>query len=364
MKRMTKELRVVLILGLLCFLAAPSARAEVAVSISFSTFHDALAPHGHWVTAGAYGDCWYPGGVAAGWQPYTNGEWIYTDYGWTWVSYDPWGDYPFHYGTWTWADPYGWVWVPGYVWAPAWVSWCYSDAYVGWAPIPPSFAFGVSGYYGRPLVLSHSAYVFVPAGRMVGVNVSSVRLPAARNAAILPTVTKATRFSVSGGIVRNTALPVKTVERASHTTIRTVSIEQAKTRPMSMQATGAVRGNRVAVVSKGGPAAGASARPEKTTTRPMKSGTQKPLTARSESGSSKMSSSGGGKPSVKERRVEHTPPPAHVERETTTRKSTGESHAPSSSRERAAPAPRPAPKPTPHPAPKPAPKPEKKPQKD
>lgn len=363
MRSMTKGLRVFLILGLLCFLGAPAARADVAVSISFSTFHDALAPHGHWVTAGGYGECWYPGGVAAGWQPYTNGEWVYTDYGWTWASYDPWGDYPFHYGTWVWVDPYGWVWVPGYVWAPAWVTWCYSDSYVGWAPIPPSLVFGVSGYYGRPIVLAHSAYVFVPAGRMVGVNVSSVRLPVARNAAILPTVRKATRFSVSGGIVRNMALPVKTVERASHTTIRKVSIEQAKTRPMSLKATGAVQGNRVAVVSKGGPAAGAAAKPGKVTSKTTRTEThaQKPLAARSEAGSPKPVTHGGGKTTVHERHVvDHTPPPAHVEKETTMKKSTGEPHATSTSREHVAPSPKPAP----HPAPKPSPKPEKKPSKN
>jgi len=36
------------------------------------------------------------------------------------------------------APGLGWVWVPGYEWAPAWVSWRYGDEYVGWAPLPPA----------------------------------------------------------------------------------------------------------------------------------------------------------------------------------------------------------------------------------
>ena len=45
----------------------------------------------------------------------------------------------------------GWYWVPGRVWAPAWVSWRRSNDYVGWAPLPPdgdglSVSIGVSTY--------------------------------------------------------------------------------------------------------------------------------------------------------------------------------------------------------------------------
>ena len=32
-------------------------------------------------------------------------------------------------------DSYGWVWVPGYEWGPAWVSWRTGGDYVGWAPL-------------------------------------------------------------------------------------------------------------------------------------------------------------------------------------------------------------------------------------
>ena len=41
----------------------------------------------------------------------------------------------------------GWVWVPGYTWAPAWVSWRYGDGYAGWAPLPPDSFAGID-YFG------------------------------------------------------------------------------------------------------------------------------------------------------------------------------------------------------------------------
>ena len=32
---------------------------------------------------------------------------------------------------------YGWVWLPGHVWAPAWVRWKITNDYVGWCPLTP-----------------------------------------------------------------------------------------------------------------------------------------------------------------------------------------------------------------------------------
>jgi hypothetical protein len=210
--------------------SAQPAQAQIQVSISIGGFYDELEPYGRWVDC-RYGDCWVPGRVSRHWQPYSNGEWVYTEYGWTWVSYDPWGDDPYHYGTWVYTDRYGWAWIPGTVWAPAWVTWSYSDDYVGWAPLPPSIAFGASGYYGRPVVMRSTQYVFVPMNRFVGTNVASVRVSPQQSATIFQQTTPVTRFGVSGGIVRNTAIPVETIQRATRMPIQTRSIRDAKTAP-------------------------------------------------------------------------------------------------------------------------------------
>ncbi len=97
---------------------------------------------------GSYGHCWRPRGIDRNWQPYLNGEWLYTENGWTWVSYDRWGGDPYHYGTWSRSNAYGWVWIPGTIWAPAWVTWYVGDNDIGWAPVPPSFSVGISGSSG------------------------------------------------------------------------------------------------------------------------------------------------------------------------------------------------------------------------
>jgi hypothetical protein len=231
----------------LCGLAAPpTVRADVSVSVS--VFHQQLAPHGRWVSA-SYGDVWVPGGVAAGWAPYVDGEWIYTDYGWTWVSNDPWGDTPYHYGTWAWVDPYGWVWVPGTVWAPAWVTWAYTDDYIGWAPVPPSFALSVGGYAGRPIVVAETRYVFVPSRQFVGTRVSQVRVAPAQNAAIFRRASKATSFQVSNGIVRTGGLPSERVARATGHKIERVSISRARTQPTTFAQGGAGKSKSISVVA-------------------------------------------------------------------------------------------------------------------
>jgi hypothetical protein len=143
--------------------------AAPGTSVSFETFQDGLTPYGSWVSVGAYGRVWRPAGVAAGWRPYYNGRWEWTDEGWLWVSAEPWGWATYHYGRWAYDSFYGWVWVPGYQWAPAWVSWRYGPDYIGWAPLGPGLSVYVTNY---PVVYNH--WCFVPSARFVGVPVHSV----------------------------------------------------------------------------------------------------------------------------------------------------------------------------------------------
>ena len=111
--------------------------------ISFQTFYDALASYGTWIQSDDYGYVWQPTETDPDWAPYTEGHWVYSDAGWTWVSDEPWGWATYHYGRWVNLDGTGWCWVPGYTWAPAWVSWRYGNGYAGWAPLPPDSFVGV-----------------------------------------------------------------------------------------------------------------------------------------------------------------------------------------------------------------------------
>ena len=234
--------------ALAMILPAQPAYGQIEVNVTIGGFYDELAPYGRWIDC-RYGHCWVPGRVTANWQPYTNGQWVYTEYGWTWMSDDPWGGNPYHYGTWTILDRYGWCWVPGTIWAPAWVTWSYSNNYVGWAPLPPTVVFGASGYSGRAVVVSSTQYVFVPMNRFVGTNVTSVRISAQQNPTIFRQTTPATRFAVSGGVVRNTAIPVATVQRATGIRIETRSISDARATPRSMTAGTTGKSRQVAIVA-------------------------------------------------------------------------------------------------------------------
>lgn len=98
-----------------------------------SYWSDDLDDHGRWVFVTGIGWSWRPY-VAVGWRPYYNGYWHHRGGYPTWVSYDPWAWGTYHYGRWAYDPGYGWVWVPGYGYSPAWVYWAYGSNYVGWAP--------------------------------------------------------------------------------------------------------------------------------------------------------------------------------------------------------------------------------------
>ena len=102
-----------------------------------ATFEQELSPYGRWVSSPEYGRVWQPNATQnPDWQPYTDGRWVYTEWGWSFVPEVPWSA-PFHYGRWGWASNMGWYWVPGSVWAPAWVSWRYTNGHVAWSPYAP-----------------------------------------------------------------------------------------------------------------------------------------------------------------------------------------------------------------------------------
>ena len=126
----------VTVLGL-CLTVLPAPRAQAETEVTFDYFYDALAPYGTWVEVEGYGTCWSPSDVDPDWAPYTEGEWVYTDGGWTWLGDEPFAGIVYHYGRWILAGSQGWCWVPGYEWAPAWVAWRDSEEYIGWAPLPP-----------------------------------------------------------------------------------------------------------------------------------------------------------------------------------------------------------------------------------
>ena len=107
---------------------------------AYQQFESTLSPYGAWQDVPRYGHVWVPSTTTVGYDftPYaSDGHWVMSDYGWTWVSDWDWGWAPFHYGRWMVVGGYGWCWLPGTHWGPAWVHWRWGGGYVGWAPMGP-----------------------------------------------------------------------------------------------------------------------------------------------------------------------------------------------------------------------------------
>lgn len=124
---------------LLIFLviAAPARGQYEDQYVSYADFYSCLAPYGQWIQEPQYGYVWAPA-VEGDFRPYyTNGKWVMSEYGNLWASDYPWGWAAFHYGRWTFDTYYGWLWIPGDTWAPAWVKWRADEGVFGWAPLGP-----------------------------------------------------------------------------------------------------------------------------------------------------------------------------------------------------------------------------------
>lgn len=160
---------------------------EDLLNVDYREFYDELSPHGEWIevtdkdidavmnpgtsykeghkvisfselfgvkdahaVTAAFGAffVWRPSpeiavSIAAGepepvYVPYTNGRWIHTDAGWYFLAATDYEEITHHHGRWVYSPAMGWVWVPGRVWAPAWVDWREDDTYLAWEPLPPS----------------------------------------------------------------------------------------------------------------------------------------------------------------------------------------------------------------------------------
>ena len=224
--------RLILILLVLIVLGGMTTVTKASVTVSFNFFYNNLAPQGRWVAVPNYGEVWQPLGVSLSWRPYSNGHWVWTDDGWMWVSYNPWGAITDHYGRWIYESNDGWVWVPGAVWAPAWVSWYVGPTYIGWAPLPP---------YGYIRIVPRYC-LFVPFHAFLSINLYHVYVPASRNVIIIRSTIHITNITVVHNVVINRGPQINLVERRTGVMLHPVRLVSTGKLSYSGE-----RGNRVYV---------------------------------------------------------------------------------------------------------------------
>ena len=169
-----------------------------------------LDQYGTWQDVAPYGPVWRPASVGPDWAPYQSGRWVWEDwYGWTWVSYDPWGWAPYHYGRWFYQGGFGWCWYPGlrgvrHYWSPALVGFFgfgggvgfgvgFGFGNVGWVPLAPYEVFHPwwgRNFYGRNVFNNVN---------ITNVNVTSVY----RNARVTNGISAVTAADFRGGRFNN-----------------------------------------------------------------------------------------------------------------------------------------------------------------
>ncbi|MDB5031884.1 DUF6600 domain-containing protein [Mucilaginibacter sp.] len=220
------------LLALLLIVAAPRKSLAQGGDISEQDFYDNLQPYGTWISDPQYGDVWVPD-VDEDFRPYaTQGHWVLTEYGNTWVSDYPWGWATFHYGRWRYDDYYGWEWIPGYEWAPAWVSWRHGGGYYGWAPLMPGISISLS--FGSGYRAPDTYWSFAPEGYINRPNIYNYYVPHNRVVNIINRTTIVNNTYVNGGR-RYIAGPGATdIQRYTHQRPQVYSINNAD-RPGAMR---------------------------------------------------------------------------------------------------------------------------------
>ena len=202
---------------------------DYPAEMDYNDFYEYLSPYGVWVHFSPYGYVWLPRNVRHSWRPYTYGRWVWTNYGWTWVSYHEWGWVPFHYGRWGWDNQLGWFWVPGNIWAPAWVSWRWSNLYIGWCPLPPDVEFvpGI-GIGSLPYDFPDFYWVFIE-GRFFQYDyLDRYVLPYERNRTIVRLSVHKANLTVRNRQLLNHGVDIDQVSRLTRSEVSRYELEEGR----------------------------------------------------------------------------------------------------------------------------------------
>jgi len=185
-------------------------------------FYNNLSPYGTWIEINNGVVVWRPTVIRLDWSPYQEGRWIWTNDGWYWHSYEPFGYITYHYGRWYFDDYYGWLWYPDYDWAPAWVEWRYDNDYIGWAPLSPyaSFSISVGLFFTYTYYAPYYHWHFVSFKHFCNPYVYKYYVPSKQRYRIYSHTKYRTNYGYSNGRVQNGGVDVNYIKVRSGQNIR------------------------------------------------------------------------------------------------------------------------------------------------
>ena len=217
-----KTLKLTIVILFLAVFAGKTEAHAPLTSVSFGIFYDELYNYGSWIELNDGLVVWQPGFVGFDWSPYSRGNWLYTSQGWYWDSHEPFGRVVYHYGRWYFDDYYGWIWIPDYEWAPAWVDWRYDDDYIGWAPLPPyaSFSVSVGLRFTSHYSLHFSRWNFVSVNYFYSPYSYNYYVPSHRKFRIYSRTKVRTHYAYRNNAVYNQGVDPRHIERRGRTSVR------------------------------------------------------------------------------------------------------------------------------------------------
>ncbi|MEK0445118.1 MAG: hypothetical protein RLZZ399_439 [Verrucomicrobiota bacterium] len=216
----------------------------------YGIFYEDLHRYGTWLDTREYGVVWQPRAAVTRreWRPYTEGRWVCSDRGWTWISDEPFGWACYHYGRWALLKGRGWIWIPGDEWAPAWVVWHETPQHLGWAPMPPETLAYRGSHWGNvdvhEIQISVNVFNFVET-RHFGRPVRSHCLPLDRNPSLYRSGTPVTRITVDQDRVCVGGPRYRSVRDATGGVLPFVTVRPDHSNPAARGSTVSIRGGEV-----------------------------------------------------------------------------------------------------------------------
>lgn len=202
------------------------ANTKAQVGMRYGFFYSNLAPYGSWIELNYGVTVWRPNFMQANWAPYQYGQWIWTNDGWYWDSYEPFGWITYHYGRWYYDDYYGWIWVPDDQWAPAWVEWRYDNDYIGWAPLPPyaNFSVNLGIHFSINFFTPYSHWHFVRYNHFCNPHVSNYYIGHNYVSGFFSRTKYRTNYGFQDGRVVNRGIDINLIKSRSGQNIKTREI--------------------------------------------------------------------------------------------------------------------------------------------